>query len=596
MSQWGGNSQHKEKEQQRQRSPSSDPARSQLLTNEKSTLKKALNIDVSTTNSSAARTPEASSTPTMEQYPRQQPVPQSPSTPTSRARADSRSHHRRISGMSQISAMQPQMEVTADTPPELAPIFSYLNSHSNKLYQEGYFLKLHDLDSRGRPSNARVWNECFAQLVGTVLSLWDAAALDAAGDEGEVMPTFINLSDASLKMIESLPMNGAQGGNLQNVLSISTAANNRYLLHFNSLNSLTQWTAGIRLAMFEHSLLQESYTGALIAGKGKYLNNIKQIMDRSRFVHEDWARVRFGAGTPWRRCWCVITPPDEKEFAKAQKIARKNPYERTRFPKGDIRFYDTRKVTKKTRPIATITDAYAAYAIYPQSKPLVDQSTLVKLEGLITQHTKPERTTEGFVFVMPEVHPAVSGFEMMLRWLFPVFDTFALYGRPTRLIADVRDQRGLMFAMPRERRYGYLDILDVSGLIHTKGSNAWSERQWRKEMKKLTGTRMGALQEDSPRQSQQLNHRRATTTTGSRISLPPSARQSLRFEDDAISQSSPGSRSASPLPVGRDGLAAAKRTDSAPASGFAAPHKRSASDVHAYRRANMEPSRLSTLR
>ena len=127
-------------------------------------------------------------------------------------------------------------------------------------------------------------------------------------------------------------MNGAQGGNLQNVLSISTAANNRYLLHFNSLNSLTQWTAGIRLAMFEHATLQEAYTGALIAGKGKMLNNIKQIMDRSRFAHEDWARVRFGAGTPWRRCWCVITPPDEKEFAKAQKVARKNPYERIRMP------------------------------------------------------------------------------------------------------------------------------------------------------------------------------------------------------------------------------------------------------------------------
>jgi len=141
-----------------------------------------------------------------------------------------------------------------------------------------------------------------------------------------------------------------------------------------------------------------------------------------------------------------------------------------------------------------------------------------------------------------------------------------------------------MFAMPRERRYGYLDILDVSGLIHTKGSNAWSERQWRKEMKKLTATRMSALNEDSPRQSQQLSQRRATTTSGSRISLPPTARQSLRFEEDAISQSSPGSRSASPLPAGRDTpLAAIKRTDSAPPSTFAAPHKRSASDVHGYR-------------
>jgi CCR4-NOT transcriptional complex subunit CAF120 len=56
----------------------------------------------------------------------------------------------------------PLMEVANDTPPELQPVFTFLNSHSNKLYQEGYFLKLHDLDSRGRPSSDRTWQECFA--------------------------------------------------------------------------------------------------------------------------------------------------------------------------------------------------------------------------------------------------------------------------------------------------------------------------------------------------------------------------------------------------------------------------------------------------
>jgi CCR4-NOT transcriptional complex subunit CAF120 len=56
----------------------------------------------------------------------------------------------------------PLMEVANDTPPELQPIFTFLNSHSNKLYQEGYFLKLHDLDTRGRPSRDRTWQECFA--------------------------------------------------------------------------------------------------------------------------------------------------------------------------------------------------------------------------------------------------------------------------------------------------------------------------------------------------------------------------------------------------------------------------------------------------
>ena len=53
----------------------------------------------------------------------------------------------------------------------------------------------------GRPNADRSWTECFAQLVGTVLSLWDAAALDAAGQDGEVVPTFINLTDASIKMV-----------------------------------------------------------------------------------------------------------------------------------------------------------------------------------------------------------------------------------------------------------------------------------------------------------------------------------------------------------------------------------------------------------
>ena len=58
-----------------------------------------------------------------------------------------------------------------------------------------------DSETDGRPNADRTWTECFAQLVGTVLSLWDAAALDAAGQDGEVVPTFVNLTDASIKMV-----------------------------------------------------------------------------------------------------------------------------------------------------------------------------------------------------------------------------------------------------------------------------------------------------------------------------------------------------------------------------------------------------------
>jgi hypothetical protein len=48
-----------------------------------------------------------------------------------------------------VQTWQPlMMDVNEDTIPELQPIFSFLNSHSNKLYQEGYFLKLDDQNSR----------------------------------------------------------------------------------------------------------------------------------------------------------------------------------------------------------------------------------------------------------------------------------------------------------------------------------------------------------------------------------------------------------------------------------------------------------------
>ncbi|KAJ5244460.1 hypothetical protein N7489_004556 [Penicillium chrysogenum] len=389
-----------------------------------------------------------------------------------------------------FSRNPPLMQQADDTPPELSPIFSFLNIHTNKVYQEGYFLKLNDLDTYGRPCTDRQWVECYAQLVGTVLSLWDGAALDAAGGE-DVPATFINLADASLKMIETLPIQNGAIQPLKNVLSLSSAGKNRYLLHFNSFNSLTQWTAAIRLSMFEHTSLYEAYTGSLIAAKGKDLNGINSILAPTKFKYEDWARVRFGAGTPWRRCWFVICPPDEKELQKARKVTKKSAYDRLSMPvTGNIKFYETKK-TKKAIPIATVTQVYSAYAIYPQSKALIDASTLVKLEGRITTHS-PDSSSEGLVFVMPEPHAAVSGFEMMLRFLFPTFDTFNLYGRPTRLVADTNHIKSIMFAFPKERRYGYLDVLDIASLLQTPGSQEWSEAQWRKQLKEATQRRISS--------------------------------------------------------------------------------------------------------
>jgi CCR4-NOT transcriptional complex subunit CAF120 len=100
------------------------------------------------------------------------PAPQSPSTmqPSSAAYAQSATaldtynserasptpHQRNFSEsrpssrpISMIQTYQPPvMDIGADTLPELHRIFTFLNSHSNKLYQEGYFLKFHDTDTR----------------------------------------------------------------------------------------------------------------------------------------------------------------------------------------------------------------------------------------------------------------------------------------------------------------------------------------------------------------------------------------------------------------------------------------------------------------
>jgi hypothetical protein len=71
----------------------------------------------------------------------------SPIEPSARRRRSSSAASSRPPSM--VLAHQPPiMDITEDTIPELQPIFSFLNSHSNKLYQEGYFLKLDDQNTR----------------------------------------------------------------------------------------------------------------------------------------------------------------------------------------------------------------------------------------------------------------------------------------------------------------------------------------------------------------------------------------------------------------------------------------------------------------
>ncbi len=177
----------------------------------------------------------------------------------------------------------------------------------------------------------------------------------------------------------------------------------------------------------------------------------------------------------------------------------------------------------------------------------------------------------------------------MLQYLFPVFDTFALYGRPKKLIADVLDTRGLMFAMPSDKRYGYLEMWDVVGLINTDGSANWTERQWRKQLKDLTSLRMSAASETNS-----VYSRASRRNTINRNSFTPSTRGNLKFEDRASIRSNPSTRHASPARANRTEFEPPeiRRAGTAPAAGpFGPHHQRSVSEhVNGYRNRRMAPS------
>ena len=76
--------------------------------------------------------------------------PASTSSAASSSKGSAQTRRRASSRPASISGgyQPPLMEVNEDTLPELQPVFSLLNSHSNKLYQEGYFLKLEDQNNR----------------------------------------------------------------------------------------------------------------------------------------------------------------------------------------------------------------------------------------------------------------------------------------------------------------------------------------------------------------------------------------------------------------------------------------------------------------
>lgn len=362
-------------------------------------------------------------------------------------------------------------------PPELAAIIALASAHQARCYYEGRFVFLRDLDNEGKPPAKRIWQDVYGQLVGTVLSIFDSRELDH--NNGTVKPTYINISDASFRLIESLPAsNGAPA--ISNVIALSTTFKNRFLLQFSSRSTMLLWTAALRLALFESVALQEAYTGALLAARGSRMNGIRLLLQETKFKHQDFVVVRFGVGMPWTRCWAVVTPAGYKK-RKSNKTGR-------------IDFYESQKAKqKKQKPLATVTAAKACYAVYPESSLLINQSTLFKIEGTIDVHDEASKGAprDGFIFIMPEIHPGVYGFETLIRFLIPALDSFGLYGRPQRFNADKNDMRSIMFGLPDPPNTRYLDLADVHEVCIKNATNeSWRDDNWRAALKQIIVQKM----------------------------------------------------------------------------------------------------------
>lgn len=288
------------------------------------------------------------------------------------------------------------------------------------------------------------------------------------------------------------------------------AGSNKALFCCPDERSLVSWMAAIRLAAWERSRLFEIYTGTLLAmrtpGPGvqsplaipsSHHNGGGKVRNM-----EGWLKVRLPGDTEWRRLWCQLS--DGGAIATAYELAhggreegvsnaggensiRSGKDEKRKSRRSSLfgfaglnkfgkdkddaasqdghnggldrsqsvslasgppvaRFYE-KKGAK--RPLASLTNVYYVAAIYPESKMMIDNSTLFKVEGTFLEGVDGgdgpfKRGREGFMLGMAEE----GGSAKMIGWLLGFMDAFSLYGRPAGISYDPRDPHSPYHAYP----------------------------------------------------------------------------------------------------------------------------------------------------
>lgn len=407
----------------------------------------------------------------------------------------------------------------------------------------------YDLNGDGKPAD-RKWQEVYGILTGNQLAYLDAANLAKFKDQQDTLleasnkPNYLNFTDAVFNARAVLPAAKQQ---LENVIVVLTTLKNRYIIQLRSYDQLKEWYLALRLSSFEYMQLQEAYTGALLSARGLRLSDIKTILAEKRFNHEDWVKIRFGSGMAWKRCYAVIEPSSLKRKA---------------FSRGRMLLYESENIKKKNL-LGVISEATLVTAVYPQLHFFIDKSTIMKLEGSMNFKLPTKSGKKGLddiletsIFIMPEQHSAVPGFDTLIRFLVPLFDAFGLYGRPKRLKADRMDPESLVFGLPTLPHVHYLNLSDLNSLAADHQYLSWDVATWNAAFKKILtlklaqgydgcGSSRGLLGALSSLSSPRIG----SPLTSPRPISPESERRALRLVSGPLPKLSQTLQPASPLRV-----------------------------------------------
>ncbi|KAI8444367.1 hypothetical protein BY996DRAFT_2754019 [Phakopsora pachyrhizi] len=328
------------------------------------------------------------------------------------------------------------------------------------------------------------------------MSSWDAAELDLAASQGHhVSPSYTNITDARVYLLSDLDPSSLDPPH-PHVFYLNNAGRNKLAFACPDQNSLISIVSAIRLATWERSRLFEIYTGTLLGLRVPQSSDLPPIKE----ITEGWLTVRFPGDTEWVRVWCTITDKNHmhsggsgggRSSVSAQghreslwnrraslfnlagfgnRSSSQPDHHTGPSPPSDLESEPTlvfhSKKGNKRSILGSMTALTLAAAVYPESRALIEASTIFKLEGTFKrlnpddssdQHhiqSHSQLGPEGFILATPGEGNSLND---MLAWLLGIMGAFNLYGRPNQLNYDPSDPSSLYFAYPLDPARLFLD-------------------------------------------------------------------------------------------------------------------------------------------